>query len=214
LTGALALSAGLLVGLSGRSQAAEQPAAAQLLAMGPRALPAIPLVQVNVDINRPGRWAAGEMPRVPANQEEAVAALRQLRIPALNVLIERLPAAGVPAIGPGGPVVPPLGELVPGVRPGPVLADRLIGNLKHPNVTLRRRAARLLALSVDTRVIEPLIEALADEDEQVRQFAWASLERITGQELGTDRAAWQRWWTENKDSFTPRSGSDTEPANQ
>jgi hypothetical protein len=187
--------------------AARAQAVAALGRMGSRALPAVPLVQVNVDIDAPGRWSPTAPPPVPATPQEAVAMLRQLDLPMLQPLIEGLSVRVAVEAVPGVPPVPglvPGGVLPEGLAPGGgILADRFIANLKSPVVGMRRRAATMLGLSHQPRVVEPLIEALEDDDAQVREAAAGSLRRLTGQEFGADQAKWSQWWEENKETFQP-----------
>lgn len=163
--------------------------------LGQRALPVLPLVQVNVDIDQPGRWSPAAMPPVPASPAEAVAMLRQANIPALQPLLESLAIH----VGVQGAAEP---RTLPGPAGG-VLAEALIDNLKSPLPLQRRRAARLLGLSRQAKVVEPLIAVLGDEDAMVRQAAADSLARVTGQSFGADREAWNAWWAKNKDSSEP-----------
>ena len=49
--------------------------------------------------------------------------------------------------------------------------------------------------------IDILIRALAADDAETRQKAHAHLMRLTGQDLPEDLAAWQAWWSENREGF-------------
>jgi len=42
--------------------------------------------------------------------------------------------------------------------------------------------------------VKPLIAALGDECEEVREAAAAALEDITDQDFGEDAGRWQSWW--------------------
>jgi hypothetical protein len=42
-----------------------------------------------------------------------------------------------------------------------------------------------------------LVDSLADPDAGVRQLSSEALERVSGQKLGRDRAAWARWLAES-----------------
>jgi hypothetical protein len=180
-------------------------AVAALGRLGEKALPAIPLVQVNVDVENPGRWSPAAMPPVPATTREAADALARLGLPELEPLIQglsidirgNLPAGIVPPLPRVGPTI------VPGAAPGGVLADHFIASLKHPSALVRQRAARMLGLSRQPRIVPPLIEALGDQDAAVRQAAADALKQATGQDFGTDAAKWSEWWEKNKDTLAP-----------
>ena len=48
-----------------------------------------------------------------------------------------------------------------------------------------------------------LINGLDAERPETRDAALENLKRLTGQDLGQDREAWQAWWSENRDTFQP-----------
>jgi HEAT repeat protein len=66
---------------------------------------------------------------------------------------------------------------------------------------LRAKAAEGLQLLGDYRAIEPLIEALEDESEEVRRSAFIALCDITGVVVGHDIEQWKMWWQENKHKY-------------
>ena len=49
------------------------------------------------------------------------------------------------------------------------------------------------------RVVEPLTQALKDEDTVVRENALESLRKITGQDFGIDCEKWKNWYEKNKE---------------
>ncbi len=51
--------------------------------------------------------------------------------------------------------------------------------------------------------VELLINGLDAERPETRDAALENLKRLTGQDLGQDREAWQAWWSENRDTFQP-----------
>jgi len=63
--------------------------------------------------------------------------------------------------------------------------------------SVRREAARALKTYPTAVSVPALIEGLADEMADVRGAAVASLEAISGETFGDDRAAWLRWWQAN-----------------
>jgi hypothetical protein len=63
--------------------------------------------------------------------------------------------------------------------------------------SVRREAAVALAAYPREAVVPILIEGLGDEMADVRGAAGRSLETVTGETFGDDRAAWVRWWQAN-----------------
>ena len=50
----------------------------------------------------------------------------------------------------------------------------------------------------DKRAVEPLIEALKDEDEGARWLAAEALKKITGNDFGEDYEEWRKWYEKQK----------------
>jgi HEAT repeat protein len=63
--------------------------------------------------------------------------------------------------------------------------------------SVRRESAVALAAYPRDSVVPILIEGLIDEMADVRGAAGRSLESVTGETFGDDRAAWVRWWQVN-----------------
>ena len=70
--------------------------------------------------------------------------------------------------------------------------------LRDGHWCVRRAAAEALGAVGGAAAVAGLIEALSDEHWYVRCTAGAALERITGESLGRDGAAWRRWWQRNR----------------
>jgi len=49
--------------------------------------------------------------------------------------------------------------------------------------------------------IRILLKSLKSDDPTVRRTSAEQLAKLTGQQLGEDPAAWERWWQENKKTF-------------
>ncbi len=62
-------------------------------------------------------------------------------------------------------------------------------------LSLARREEK--PLDPNTR-IEPILKCLSFKDEAKRREAADTLRRLTGQDLGADAEAWNRWWAENR----------------
>jgi hypothetical protein len=48
-----------------------------------------------------------------------------------------------------------------------------------------------------------IVSMLRDSDEGVRWTARNALRMFSGEKLGADPAAWEKWWADNQDTFTP-----------
>ncbi len=70
----------------------------------------------------------------------------------------------------------------------------LIGALSDGHAYVRRRAAFALGELHDPRAIDSLIKELQDDDAFARKFASEALEKITGQQFGSDSKKWAEWW--------------------
>lgn len=159
-------------------------------AMGERAAPAIPLVAVNVINPRTGTTRVNIGGGADDDRAEW---LEAVGLPSLGVFVEVLGGAG------GTSVSVDVGGLLEGA-----LGTRLnflTGRLSHPNVRVRQRSARALGLIKDYHAVEPLIGALKDPDQGVRQEAAGALKNLTGKDFGQDQGQWQGWWKENKGSL-------------
>ena len=51
--------------------------------------------------------------------------------------------------------------------------------------------------------VELLINGLGAARAETRAAALENLKRLTGQDMGDDQDAWQRWWGENRERFRP-----------
>lgn len=51
--------------------------------------------------------------------------------------------------------------------------------------------------------VELLINGLGADRPETRVAALENLQRLTGQDLGDDQEAWQRWWADNRAGFRP-----------
>ena len=59
---------------------------------------------------------------------------------------------------------------------------------------------------VRVEAVEILLQSLKSDKDKVRTVAARQLENLTGQSLGEDVEAWDRWWDENKAGFKDRAG--------
>lgn len=64
-----------------------------------------------------------------------------------------------------------------------------------------------LAEISDKSALDHMIVMMQDTHEYVRWMARRWFRHATGQRLGSDRGAYEKWWTENKESFTPPAPS-------
>jgi hypothetical protein len=97
------------------------------------------------------------------------------------------------------------------------VADFAFGKLRYKNLTLNEIeplltnplvSARMMGLGAlfqiaDKDAVDRIFAMLRDPDEGVRWNVRARLRGLTGQKLGPDPAAWEKWWAENKKDFIP-----------
>jgi Uncharacterized protein conserved in bacteria (DUF2330)/HEAT repeats len=81
-----------------------------------------------------------------------------------------------------------------------------------PLMTNSLPIARMIALGSLARIgdkaaVERMVSMLHDPNEAIRWRVRSDLRRATGQKLGADPDAYEKWWAENKETFTPRPTS-------
>jgi HEAT repeat protein len=77
-----------------------------------------------------------------------------------------------------------------------------------PLITNSLPMARMMALGVlvrmaDKPAVDRVVSMLHDPNETIRWRARSALRRLTGQKLGAEPAAYEKWWTEHKDTYSP-----------
>ncbi len=87
------------------------------------------------------------------------------------------------------------------------LRGRMTTDEIDPLLTNSAPRVRVVALNClrgigDKAAVDRIVSMLRDRDEGVRWRARSALRAITGQRLGADPAAYEKWWAENKESFT------------
>lgn len=96
-----------------------------------------------------------------------------------------------------------LGTLAP-EGGGPVLRIVLLGD---PSASVRREAAKSLAVYPAALAVPALLDGLADEMTEVRSASARSLTALSGESFGDDRTAWVRWWqTKRTTALVPEVG--------
>ena len=55
----------------------------------------------------------------------------------------------------------------------------------------------------DKLAIDRMVSMLRDPHEGLRWIVRTNLRRLSGEKLGADPAAWEKWWAENRETFTP-----------
>jgi hypothetical protein len=73
------------------------------------------------------------------------------------------------------------------------------------SLPMARRWGLILLRPDDQAAIDRIVSMLRDPNEGLRWMARNNLRRISGQKLGADPAAWEKWWAENRETFTPAS---------
>ena len=82
----------------------------------------------------------------------------------------------------------------------------------EPLLTNSLGLARMMGLRALTQIgdkaaVERIVAMLQDPNEVVRWGVRARLRLLSGQKLGPDPAAYEKWWAENKNDFTPAPSS-------
>jgi hypothetical protein len=85
---------------------------------------------------------------------------------------------------------------------------------KEQEPRVRQEAAVALGQYQDDQVVEKLIASLADEDLGVNTRVQESLRTLTGNDFGTDRAAWQGWYRSVSAGVFARAAGYTYPVFQ
>lgn len=80
----------------------------------------------------------------------------------------------------------------------PRVLAALLGALQDRSEDVRASVAVALGKSGNSQAVDPLIQRLRDESEHVRICVASALKIITGQDLGTDYAKWDRWRREQQ----------------
>jgi len=68
----------------------------------------------------------------------------------------------------------------------------------------RSRGLSALLQIGDKAAMDRIVAMLRDPNEGLRWAVRANLRRLSGKKLGADPAAWEKWWAENRKTFTPR----------
>lgn len=88
----------------------------------------------------------------------------------------------------------------------------LAGPLRSDAYLVRLNTAAVLAIYRAPTSIEPLIDTLMDQDPRVKKMAVFTLEKITGESFGDDRAKWLHWWREARERIMPPPPEPEPPA--
>jgi HEAT repeat protein len=76
--------------------------------------------------------------------------------------------------------------------------EPLIVALEDKDSNVGENAAHSLGEIKDARAVEPLIAALDNKHGYVGKYALEALNKITGQNITSDRVKWRQWWENNK----------------
>jgi HEAT repeat protein len=82
-----------------------------------------------------------------------------------------------------------------GARDAKEAVPALLTLAADPDGDVREVAANVLGRLKDKRAVEPLIAMLGDPEPATRKAALSALRAITGQKLGADAVAWEKWWS-------------------
>jgi hypothetical protein len=79
------------------------------------------------------------------------------------------------------------------------IAPALTNSLPHARLAA---LGALLRIS-DKAAVDYTVSCLRDPNEAIRWMVRSNLRRLTGQKLGAVPASWEKWWAENRETFTP-----------
>lgn len=94
--------------------------------------------------------------------------------------------------------------------PGEFVFTKLREALLDKQWQVRSAAIRALVQKRRKETIDALVERMAKETERIKWDLKWSLERLSGEDLGTDAKAWQSWWTRVRDDFVIPSQQEVE----
>jgi hypothetical protein len=84
-----------------------------------------------------------------------------------------------------------------------VQINDLVPLIANPMPLARRMALGALAQMADKPAMERIVSMLHDPNEVIRWRVRSALRRLTGQALGADPDAYEKWWVENKAGYVP-----------
>jgi len=68
----------------------------------------------------------------------------------------------------------------------------------------RSRGLSALLQIGDKAAMDRIVSMLRDPNDGLRWAVRNHLRRLSGKKLGADPATWEKWWAENRETFTPR----------
>jgi len=139
--------------------------------LGETGHPTIPFLIALLDDFSQVQYRHGNLTVTVAVREEAVEALAKIGKPAVGLLVETL-----------------------GNSFFSCYSDNR--SIYYYGDWMREGTSKVLVKIGDVSV-QPLIGLVDNKYRPVRLTAEEALKELTGQDFGTDRPAWQKWWTEN-----------------
>jgi HEAT repeat protein len=84
---------------------------------------------------------------------------------------------------------------------GKSAVDAINKALHDTNYIVRMESIYVLRDIGDETSVEPLIILLDNVDDKLRRASAVTLNIITGEDFGSNKEKWQKWWNANKDKF-------------
>ncbi len=89
------------------------------------------------------------------------------------------------------------------LRDQPLEVNDISPRLTNSSPVVRGNGLTLLWQLGDRVATTRIVSMLRDPDEGLRWTARTALRVLSGEKLGADPAAWEKWWADNQDTFTP-----------
>jgi hypothetical protein len=81
--------------------------------------------------------------------------------------------------------------------------DEISTLLTNSLTSVRLQGLTALLQRGDIPAMDRIVSMLRDPDEALRWTVRTNLRRLSGKKLGADPAAWEKWWNENRKTFSP-----------
>ena len=89
------------------------------------------------------------------------------------------------------------------LRDQPTRGQRHFPLLTNSSPVVRGNGLTLLRQLGNRVATTRIVSMLRDPDEGLRWTARTALRVLSGEKLGADPAAWEKWWADRQDTFTP-----------
>jgi HEAT repeat protein len=85
-----------------------------------------------------------------------------------------------------------------------IKVDEVTPLMTNPLPMARYLALRMLDKMADKPAVDRIVSMLHDPNDGIRWRVRSTLRHLTGQKLGADPGAYEKWWAENRESYNPQ----------